>query len=110
MKVLRERSTLFPGSYTADRYSYVGHRIGAQIEHNFTEKAKAVGMTKDEAKNAFNQNMMSGDVFTDGPRQLGLEADKKWLASSYEAGDVVLHNAYAVSWIVLVLNPMDDPR
>lgn len=54
-------------------------------------------MTEEEAKNAFNQNMMSGGGLTDGPRQFGLKNDKKWLVSSYEAGDVVLHNAYTVS-------------
>lgn len=50
-------------------------------------------MTEEEAKNAFNQNMISGGVLTDGPRQFGFNNDKKWLVSSYEAGDVVLHNA-----------------
>jgi phytanoyl-CoA hydroxylase len=62
-------------------------------------KAKLCGMTTEEAKNAFNQNMAAGGVLTDGPRAFGLENQRPWLVSAYEAGDVVLHNAYAVSYL-----------
>ena len=75
---------------------FIGHRLGAQIERDFTERAKSCGMTEEEAKDAFNQNMMSGGVLTDGPREFGLEHNRKWLVFAYEAGDVVLHNSYAV--------------
>ncbi|CAG8947112.1 unnamed protein product [Penicillium salamii] len=77
-------------------YLEKGHEIGAQIEQNFTNKAKLCGMTAEEAKDAFNQNMAAGGVLTDGPREFGLEHNRPWLVSAYEAGDVVLHNAYAI--------------
>jgi hypothetical protein len=51
----------------------------------------------EEAKNAFNQNMMSGGVLTEGPKAFGEEYHKRWLVSEYEAGDVVIHSSYAVS-------------
>lgn len=73
-------------------------------------------MSDEEAKNAFNQNMIAGGmlsngksfVFTaqltkisltipSGPAEFGKFYDRRWLATDYEAGDVVLHNAYAVS-------------
>jgi hypothetical protein len=74
----------------------LGHSLGAPIEKGFTKRAESCGMTKEEAKNAFNQNMMAGGVLTEGPRAFGLEHDRRWMVSAYEAGDVVLHNAYAV--------------
>ena len=54
-------------------------------------------MTDEEAKNAFNQNMMSGGLLADGPAEFGRQYKRRWLLTGYEAGDVVLHNAYAVS-------------
>lgn len=75
-----------------------GHTLGADIERDFTEKARDSGMTDDEAKNAFNQNMMSGGLLDDGPAEFGRRHARKWLVTAYEAGDVVLHNAYMVSW------------
>lgn len=37
-----------------------GHKLGAEIEEEFTEKAKAAGLSEEEAKFAFNRNMMHG--------------------------------------------------
>lgn len=59
------------------------------------------GMTEDEARNAFNQNMMSGGVLTGGPKAFGEEYGRRWLVSEYEAGDVVIHSSYAVSLVTL---------
>ncbi len=74
-----------------------GHRLGAEIEQEFTKKATASGMTDEEAKNAFNLNMMKGGLLADGPSEFGKQWNRRWLLTAYEAGDVVLHNAYAVS-------------
>ncbi|EXJ67642.1 phytanoyl-CoA hydroxylase [Cladophialophora psammophila CBS 110553] len=73
-----------------------GHTLGAEMEHDFTTKAKATGLTDDEAKSAFNQNMMSGGLLADGPAEFGKQWNRRWLLTAYEAGDVVLHNAYAI--------------
>lgn len=54
-------------------------------------------MTQEEAKYAFNQNMMSSGLLADGPKEFGKEHGRRWLITEYEAGDVVLHSSYAVS-------------
>lgn len=79
-----------------------GHTLGSEIEEQFTQKAKASGLTDEEAKNAFNQNMMSGGLLADGPSEFGKRHGRRWLLTEYEAGDVVLHNAYAVSHLLLL--------
>lgn len=57
----------------------------------------------------FNQNMLSTGLLADGAREYLEVFDKRWLVTSYEAGDVVLHNPFAVrhlnvaaiqSWLV----------
>jgi phytanoyl-CoA hydroxylase len=73
-----------------------GHTLGAEIEEQFTDRAKASGLTEQEAKNGFNQNMMSGGLLADGPAEFGRHHNRRWLLTAYEAGDVVLHNAYAI--------------
>jgi hypothetical protein len=85
-------------------YLEQGHTLGSEIERDFTTKAEASGMTEEEAKNAFNQNMMSGGLLADGPAEFGRQHKRRWLLTEYEAGDVVLHNAYAVSWMQLTVN------
>lgn len=75
---------------------YLGHRLGKTIEEQFTEKAKAAGLSEEEAKFAFNQNMMSGGVLSQDPKHFSKEYGHRWLVSAYEAGDVVLHSSYAV--------------
>ncbi|KIW48895.1 uncharacterized protein PV06_01454 [Exophiala oligosperma] len=77
-------------------YLEKGHTLGAEIETQFTKKAKASGLSDEEAKNAFNQNMMSGGLLADGPSEFGKRYNRRWLLTEYEAGDVVLHNAYAI--------------
>ncbi len=77
-----------------------GHTLGAEIEEQFTKKARASGLTDQEAKSAFNQNMMSGGLLADGPAEFGKRYNRRWLLTEYEAGDVVLHNAYAVGILI----------
>jgi phytanoyl-CoA hydroxylase len=92
-----------------------GQTLGAEIERDFTAKAKVSGLTDEQAKNAFNQNMMSGGLLADGPLEFGRKWNRRWLLTEYEAGDVVLHNAYAVSFAQSPLAPSladewTDPR
>ncbi|KAK5048680.1 hypothetical protein LTR84_005771 [Exophiala bonariae] len=77
-------------------YLETGHLLGEEIERAFTAKAQASGLTEEETRNAFNQNMMSGGLLADGPLAFGKEHNRRWLLTEYQAGDVVFHNAYAI--------------
>lgn len=66
------------------------------IEQQFTDRAKSAGLSEEEAKFAFNQNMMSGGLLSQNPKRFGDEHGHRWLVSAYEAGDIVLHSSYAV--------------
>jgi phytanoyl-CoA hydroxylase len=63
----------------------------------FTRRAKEVGFTEEEAKYAFNNNMMATGLLSEEPAKFSEEHDRRWLVSAYEAGDVVLHDPFAVS-------------
>ncbi len=67
-----------------------GHILGKEYEDSFTSKAKAHGLSDEEAKSAFNRNMLESGVLTDGPAEFGRTHKRRWLVSDYEAGDVVL--------------------
>ncbi|KAK5173636.1 uncharacterized protein LTR77_002317 [Saxophila tyrrhenica] len=73
-----------------------GHLLGTEEEARFTEKATASGLSKEEAKSAFNQNMMSTGLLSEGPKEFAERFGRKWLVAEYEAGDVVLHNPFAI--------------
>jgi phytanoyl-CoA hydroxylase len=66
------------------------------MEEDFTTKAKASGMTDEEAKYAFNRNMMSTGFLDSAVRDFGRRHNRRWLLSEYEAGDVVLHTPYMI--------------
>ena len=91
-------------------YLEKGHTLGTEIEQAFKDKAKACGMTEREAKNAFNQNMNSGGLLADGPAEFGKQHNRRWLLTEYEAGDVVLHNAYAIHASTINHDPEDRIR
>ncbi|KAJ4516555.1 hypothetical protein HRR83_001889 [Exophiala dermatitidis] len=91
-------------------YLEKGHTLGAEIEEEFTRKAKASGLTDEEAKNAFNQNMMSGGMLADGPAEFARRYNRRWLLTEYEAGDVVLHNSYAIHASTINHDPEDKIR
>ena len=78
-------------------YLEKGHTLGHQLEKGFYDRAKETGLTEEEAKNAFNRNMMGGGLLADGAKEFGLSHNRKWLVTNYEAGDVVLHTPYTVS-------------
>ncbi|TVY42250.1 hypothetical protein LSUB1_G004073 [Lachnellula subtilissima] len=70
--------------------------LGTEMEKEFTDKAKASGMTEKEAESAVNQNMMTGGMLSQGPVGFGENYKRKWLVADYEAGDAVFHNAYSI--------------
>ncbi|KAI1407889.1 hypothetical protein F5Y13DRAFT_173702 [Hypoxylon sp. FL1857] len=73
-----------------------GHTLGQEVEKNFYDLAKETGLTDDEARNAFNKNMMGGGLLADGPKGFGDMHGRRWLVTEYEAGDVVLHTPYTI--------------
>ena len=77
-------------------YLEKGHLLGIEQERKFTDEAKASGLTEEEAKNAFNQNMMSTGLLSEGPKEFAERFDRRWLIAEYGAGDVVLHNPFAI--------------
>jgi phytanoyl-CoA hydroxylase len=76
--------------------------LGKELEDGFTKRARASGLSDEEAKSAFNKNMLESGLLTEGPAEFGHSCKRRWLVSDYEAGDVVLHTTYTVS---LVLSP-----
>jgi phytanoyl-CoA hydroxylase len=73
-----------------------GHTLGREVEAEFNRKAEEHGLSEEEKRNAFNQNMLSTGLLADGPREYSDTFNRRWLVTSYEAGDVVLHNPFAV--------------
>jgi hypothetical protein len=74
----------------------LGDPVGIQIEEEFTRKAKQAGFTEEEAKNAFNSNMMATGLLSEKPAEFAREHNRCWLVAEYQAGDVVLHKPHAV--------------
>ena len=92
-------------------YLEKGHELGKEIEAEFTAKAQAAGMSDIEMKNAFNQNMLKGGVLTQGAKEFARRnGGRRWLITEYEAGDVVLHNAYAIHASLLNRDPKGKIR
>ncbi|KAL1968627.1 hypothetical protein VTN77DRAFT_1453 [Rasamsonia byssochlamydoides] len=73
-----------------------GDPVGVQIEEEFTRKAKEAGFTEEEARNAFNSNMMATGLLSEKPAEFAREHNRCWLVAEYEAGDVVLHKPHAI--------------
>ncbi|KAI5918443.1 hypothetical protein F4810DRAFT_691921 [Camillea tinctor] len=73
-----------------------GHALGREIEDGFYVRAREAGLSEDEAKNAFNKNMMSGGLLADGPKGFAEAYGKRWLVTEFEAGDAVLHTPYTI--------------
>ncbi|KAI1091412.1 hypothetical protein F5B19DRAFT_503249 [Rostrohypoxylon terebratum] len=73
-----------------------GHTLGQEIEKAFYDKARQTGLTEEEAKNAFNKNMMGGGLLADGAKEFAAAHGRRWLVTDYQAGDVVLHTPYMI--------------
>lgn len=85
-------------------YLEKGHTLGQELEKGFYDRARETGLTEEEAKNAFNRNMMGGGLLADGAKEFGSSHNRRWLVTNYEAGDVVLHTPYTVSRSQLARN------
>lgn len=66
------------------------------MEEAFFRKAKQAGLSDEKARSAYNSNMMSTGLLSERPAEFAQEHGRRWLASAYEAGDVVLHKPHAV--------------
>ena len=66
------------------------------MEEAFFVKAKESGLTNEEARSAFNSNMMATGLLSETPAKFAREHGRRWLVSAYEAGDVVLHKPHMV--------------
>lgn len=75
----------------------IGDALGIELEQNFYKTAKEAGLSDEEAKNAFNSNMMATGLLSEFPAGFAKENSRKWLMSAFEAGDVVLHKPHMVS-------------
>lgn len=79
-----------------------GDPVGLKFEEEFTNKAKQAGLSEEEARSAFNSNMMSTGLLSEFPAQFAKDNGRRWLVSAYEAGDVVLHKPHTVSSLSLL--------
>lgn len=82
-----------------------GHTLGAEMEQDFTWKAEQAGLTEEERRDGFNRNMIHGGMLDHCPAQFARSLGKKWLITEYEAGDVVLHNSYAIHASTMNFDP-----
>ncbi|KAF2640936.1 hypothetical protein P280DRAFT_469613 [Massarina eburnea CBS 473.64] len=87
-----------------------GHTLGREVEADFTRRAKEAGLSEEQTKYAFNQNMLSTGLLSDGPREYSDTFQRKWLVTAYEAGDVVLHTPYAIHASTLNYDPSNVIR
>ncbi|TDZ33940.1 hypothetical protein C8035_v000655 [Colletotrichum spinosum] len=86
-------------------YLQDGEGLGAEMEAEFAARAEAEGMSDEEARNAFNANMMSTGFLCEGPAEFGRRYGRKWLVTAYEAGDVVFHTAHMIHASTKNLDP-----
>ncbi|KAF2231027.1 hypothetical protein EV356DRAFT_452695 [Viridothelium virens] len=91
-------------------YLEKGHHLGIEQEAQFMEEAKKTGLSEEEAKSAFNQNMMSTGLLSEGPREFAERFNRRWLVADFEAGDVVLHNPFAIHASTINHDPDDVIR
>ena len=80
--------------------AHIGDKIGLELEESFFRKAKQAGLSDEEAKSAFNTNMMATGLLSEFPTEFAKDHGKRWLVSEYEAGDVVLHKPHMVSSVL----------
>lgn len=73
-----------------------GDQIGVEMEEAFFAEAEKSGLTDEEARSAFNSNMMATGLLSEAPAEFAREHGRRWLVSAYEAGDVVLHKPHMV--------------
>ncbi|KAI2615315.1 hypothetical protein GGR54DRAFT_295933 [Hypoxylon sp. NC1633] len=77
-------------------YLEKGNTLGKEMEKDFYHRASQTGLSEEEAKDAFNKNMINGGLLAEGPKGFAEEYDRRWLVTEYEAGDVVFHTPYTI--------------
>ncbi|OJD32328.1 phytanoyl-hydroxylase [Diplodia corticola] len=87
-----------------------GDSVGEDVENEFSKRAKQAGLTEEEAKDAFNRNMMTSGFLADGPLGFGREVKKRWFVSAYEAGDVTLHKPHMIHASTVNEDPLNRIR
>lgn len=80
-------------------YLEKSHELGRELEDGFNKKAKEDGLSEEEAKYAFNQNMMEDGTLTDGARGFARACKRRWIVADYQAVSVqeapnLLHGTY----------------
>ncbi|KAH8427731.1 phytanoyl-CoA dioxygenase family protein [Aspergillus melleus] len=68
--------------------------IGQQTEAEFARNAS--NLTDEERVSAFNKNMNDGGFLSRDTVSYGQKAQRKWLITEYEAGDVIFHDPFLV--------------
>lgn len=56
--------------------------------------------------------MMATGLLSENPAEFARDHDRRWLVSAYEAGDVVLHDSFAVSaldWAMMISRMLIGP-
>ncbi|KAF1961202.1 phytanoyl-CoA hydroxylase [Byssothecium circinans] len=91
-------------------YLEKSHTLGREIEADFTRKAKERGFSDEQTRSAYNQNMLSNGLLEEGPREYSEIFKRKWLVTTWEAGDVVLHTPYTIHASTLNFDPKNVIR
>lgn len=61
------------------------HELGRELEEGFNTRAGEDGLGEEEAKYAFNRNMMESGLLTDGARGFARRVGRRWMVADYEA-------------------------
>ena len=70
------------------------HAIGVKLENEFNIKNADLG--PEERINAYNRNMTEGGWVSKDLPEMADKFDTQWLATDYQAGDVVLHSPFMI--------------
>jgi ectoine hydroxylase-related dioxygenase (phytanoyl-CoA dioxygenase family) len=70
------------------------HAIGVEMEKEFNRKS--ADLSPEERINAYNSHMTEGGWVSNNLPEMAEKFDTQWLASDYEAGDVVLHSPFMI--------------
>jgi ectoine hydroxylase-related dioxygenase (phytanoyl-CoA dioxygenase family) len=70
------------------------HRLGVEMEREFT--AKAAHLAPEEQISAYNKNMTEGGWVSKDLPDMAQRFNSRWLIADFEAGDVMLHSPYMV--------------
>lgn len=84
------------------------HELGRKLEEEFGRKAREGGLSEEEEKYAFNQNMMESGLLTDGAREFARAWKRRWMVADYEAVSVLHQTPY--QWRGTYLQPAPQKK